>query len=81
MMHVIVGRTIGNDKIIKRLREQGEVDIIVIDDEHEGPPMYDGDVVIYSSKQAEAFLKDNKDVKFHSYKCRHPLMNIEHYEF
>ncbi|MCG3086893.1 hypothetical protein [Sporosarcina cyprini] len=80
-IHLILGRTIGNEKIIKRLQAEGNHAIIVVDEAHSGPPIDEGDLLIYSPTDAAKYVKMHKDVIIHAYRCRSPIMNIDRYEF
>ena len=80
-VHMIVGVTIGMEKIIQSLQKRGAGTIFVMDENHEGPPVDRNGITYYSTNDAIQFCKEYPYVTFHFYRSKLPVMNLNRYEF
>lgn len=80
-VHMIIGFTLGTDKIIEALRRRGETHIFVMDHMHEGPPLDVNGVPYISPTEYEAMQDKYPDMQIHFYQNRMKMMDIRKYKF
>jgi len=78
---MIIGVSIGTQKIIQSLQRRGAANIMVLDENHEGPTVDIDGVTYYSTKEALQFCNAYSGVTFHFYRCKSGMMNIDGLDF
>jgi len=78
---MIIGVTIGTQTLIQSLQRRGAANIMVMDEDHEGPPVDIDGVTYYSTKEALQFCNNFPGVTFHFIRCKSGMMNINGIDF
>ena len=80
-VHMIIGVTVGSEKIIETLERRGAAYIFVLDEDHEGPPVDVGRVTYYSTEDAINLHRRYPGLQLHYYRNKFPVMNLDRFEF
>lgn len=79
---MIVGVTVGTEKIIEALRrKEAAYIIVVLDEEHRGEPYLIDGIKYYGKRDADRIFGGQPGIIYHFYKNRMMLSDISHYDF